>query len=76
MNTEEGLKKSFFERFASKATIATGNTTAIIIAFGLVFIWALCGPFFSLFRSLANGYKHRNHYYNFPHGIPYSESAE
>ena len=39
-------KKGFFENLASKATLATGSTAAIIIAFGSVLVWALCGPAF------------------------------
>ena len=39
-------KKGFFENFAGKATLATGSTAAIIIAFGSVVIWAACGPAF------------------------------
>lgn len=39
-------KKGFFENFASKATLATGSTAAIIIAFGSVLVWAFCGPAF------------------------------
>ncbi|MEP7230253.1 MAG: low affinity iron permease family protein [Ginsengibacter sp.] len=39
-------KSHFFERFASKVTIATGSTPAILIAFGVVVIWAATGPVF------------------------------
>ncbi len=39
-------KHTFFERLAAKATIATGSTAAIIIAFGSILIWAICGPVF------------------------------
>ena len=38
--------KSFFEKLAAKATIATGSTTAIIIAFAAILIWGISGPFF------------------------------
>jgi low affinity Fe/Cu permease len=37
-------KHSFFERLASKITMLTGSTGAILIAFGSVVIWALLGP--------------------------------
>ena len=40
-------KKSFFEKFAGKATIATGSTTAIIVSFSLIVVWAISGPFFN-----------------------------
>ena len=39
-------RANFFERFAGKATVATGSTTAIIISFTLILIWAVLGPFF------------------------------
>ncbi|MEP6683831.1 MAG: low affinity iron permease family protein [Parafilimonas sp.] len=43
-NTES--KPGFFERFSAKATIATGSTAAIIIAFGGVLLWGALGPVF------------------------------
>jgi len=36
----------FFERLANKATIATGSTPAIIIAFALIVVWGATGPVF------------------------------
>lgn len=39
-------KANFFERFAGKATVATGSTPAIIASFSLIIIWALAGPLF------------------------------
>lgn len=39
-------RENFFERFANKVTIATGSTPAILIAFGLVIVWAATGPVF------------------------------
>ncbi|MBS1730012.1 MAG: low affinity iron permease family protein [Bacteroidetes bacterium] len=39
-------KAGFFERFAGKATIATGSTASIIISFSLIIAWAISGPFF------------------------------
>ncbi len=39
-------KQGFFENLASKATLATGSTAAIIITFGSVIVWAICGPAF------------------------------
>ena len=38
--------KGFFDRFAHKVTLATGSTPAILIAFGVVIIWAVTGPIF------------------------------
>ena len=39
-------KPKFFESLAGKATKATGSTTAIIISFSLIIVWAFSGPFF------------------------------
>ncbi len=36
----------FFERFASKVTMAAGSTGAFIIAFLFVLIWGTTGPYF------------------------------
>jgi low affinity Fe/Cu permease len=35
-----------FEKLANKVTLATGSTTAILLAFGSVVIWAAFGPVF------------------------------
>ena len=40
-------KKGFFERLSTKATIATGSTPAIIIAFAVILVWVVSGPFFN-----------------------------
>ena len=40
-------KENFFEILANKVTLATGSTTAILIAFGLVIIWGATGPIFN-----------------------------
>src|ERR1700704_5378402 len=37
---------NFFEKFSVAVTKATGSTTAIVIAFAVVIIWALSGPYF------------------------------
>lgn len=39
-------KAGFFERLASKVALATGSTTAIIIAFTAILVWGISGPFF------------------------------
>lgn len=39
-------RKSFTEKLANNVTAATGSTPAIVIAFAIVFIWAVCGPIF------------------------------
>lgn len=44
-------KKYSFETFASSVTRATGSTVAFIIAFALILIWALAGPFFHYSRA-------------------------
>jgi low affinity Fe/Cu permease len=47
MHTEKSNHAaSLSERFAIQVTKATGSTTAFIIAFILVLIWAATGPFF------------------------------
>lgn len=38
---------STFEKFATHVSKMTGSTPAFIIAFSIVIIWAICGPFFS-----------------------------
>ena len=40
-------KLNFFERFSVAVTKATGSTTAIVIAFAVVIIWAISGHFFN-----------------------------
>jgi low affinity Fe/Cu permease len=37
---------SGFEKFAAAACKATGSSYAFTLAFSIVLIWALCGPFF------------------------------
>lgn len=39
--------ENFFEKLAGRVTIATGSTPAILIAFGLVIVWAVTGPIFN-----------------------------
>ena len=39
-------KTSFFEKWASKVSKATGSTGAFSCAFIIVIVWAICGPFF------------------------------
>ena len=45
-HTKTTMKINFFERIASVVTRATGSTPAIIIAFGVVILWASTGSFF------------------------------
>ena len=45
-NKSAQSKKYSFETFASSVTRATGSTLAFIIAFLMILIWALAGPFF------------------------------
>ena len=49
MNEMEGTrsKMGYFEKFSARVTSATGSTSAFIIAFGLVLVWAITGPLFS-----------------------------
>ena len=44
-------KGSFFEKLANSVTTATGSTPAIVVAFGIVIVWAVCGPFFHYSES-------------------------
>lgn len=44
---EKKPKISFFERFSNKITQITGSSTAFIIAFCIVIIWAVSGPVFN-----------------------------
>ena len=46
INNKSKSSSNFFEIFSSKVTQATGSTPAFIIAFLVVIIWAVCGPFF------------------------------
>ena len=47
MQTEKQTHKaSRSERFATSVTRATGSTTAFILAFVAIVIWAVAGPFF------------------------------
>ena len=47
MKTESpAARANFFERLANRVTTATGSTPAIIVAFGVVLVWAACGPLF------------------------------
>src|SRR6201996_2582530 len=39
-------KKNFFERFSNWATIATGSSSAFIIAIVVIIVWAVSGPIF------------------------------
>lgn len=41
---EKFTKLNFFEKFAARATIATGSNFAIILAFAIVIVWLLFGP--------------------------------
>jgi low affinity Fe/Cu permease len=42
---------SLMERFSNAVTNATGSTPAIIIAFALVIIWGISGPYFHFSES-------------------------
>lgn len=47
MKTESpASNRSFFENLANNVTAATGSTPAIVLAFGVVIVWAACGPLF------------------------------
>jgi low affinity Fe/Cu permease len=39
-------KKNLFERFANWATIATGSSTAFILAIAVIVVWGVSGPIF------------------------------
>ena len=38
--------KKLFDRFSSKVTVATGSPAAFIIAFSIIIMWGVSGPFF------------------------------
>ena len=40
-------KKNLFEKFADWATLATGSSTAFIIAMSVIIIWGVTGPIFN-----------------------------
>ncbi|MRX69369.1 low affinity iron permease family protein [Flavobacterium resistens] len=46
MKTKTQNKNSAFEKFSSAVCKATGSTPAFIIAFLIVVVWAVSGPFF------------------------------
>lgn len=46
MKPQESHSASLSERFAIGVTKATGSTTAFIMAFFIVLVWAVSGPFF------------------------------
>ncbi|WPO78537.1 low affinity iron permease family protein [Flavobacterium sp. KACC 22761] len=46
MKTKTQNKNSAFEKFSSTVSKATGSTPAFIIAFLIVAVWAVSGPFF------------------------------
>ncbi len=46
MKPEDTHSASMFEKFAIYVTRATGSTTAFILAFIVVIVWAVSGPFF------------------------------
>lgn len=46
-NNKKKKKKNLFEKFSSSVTKATGSTTAFIIAFLIVVVWACTGPLFN-----------------------------
>ena len=46
MKQQESHSASLSERFAVSVTKATGSTAAFILAFFIVLVWAVSGPFF------------------------------
>ena len=49
MKKKKKTKKAFivfFEKFSAKVTKATGSSTAFILAFLVIIVWALTGPIF------------------------------
>ena len=44
--TTTKTQSSTFEKFASAVCKATGSTPAFIIAFAIILVWAISGPFF------------------------------
>ena len=54
MKKEDPRSASFFEKFAIGVTKATGSTTAFILAFIVVIVWAVSGPFFHYSEKTGN----------------------
>ncbi|MEO6404285.1 MAG: low affinity iron permease family protein [Ferruginibacter sp.] len=46
MSTSTKPKSDFFGKLANKVTMLTGSTYAILLAFGTVIVWLICGPIF------------------------------
>lgn len=44
-------KANFFEAFSNTVTRATGSTAAFIVAFALILVWGISGPFFHYSES-------------------------
>ena len=44
-------KITFFEKFATRVTKAAGSTPAFLIAFLIILVWAVTGPFFHYSES-------------------------
>ena len=46
MKQKKNKPSHLIERLAAKATIATGSTTAILLSFAAIILWAATGPIF------------------------------
>lgn len=46
MTGKNKSRQSFFEKLATKVTKASGSTPVIVVAFLIVLIWGISGPFF------------------------------
>jgi len=47
-----------FQKFAQTVVRTSGHPLAFTIAIGIIVIWGLSGPFFSLWEYLAAGYRY------------------
>ena len=66
MKKENIHTSSLFEKFAIGVSKATGSTAAFILAFIVVIVWAISGPFFH----------YSENYHHISNGISDSEGPE
>src|SRR3954467_11227751 len=47
MKKKKNTNKNFFNRFSNMVTTATGTPVAFYVAFFIILIWAITGPYFN-----------------------------
>jgi low affinity Fe/Cu permease len=63
----EKKKKNLFEKFANWATIATGSSTAFIVAVCVIILWLI---------TVAANYQYRHNYHYLFNGFPDTEISK